>query len=107
MTVLRIEHAITDFAAWAQAFAGFADHRRQGGVRAEHVLRPVGDPYYVLIDLDFDDPDAAARFREFLVHQVWSSPERSPALSGRPLTRIVELTPIGVDTGQGAPAGTP
>ncbi len=107
MTVLRIEHAITDYTVWAQAFAGFAERRRHCGVRAERVLRPVDDPHYVLIDLDFDDPDDAARFRDFLIDQVWSNPQRSPALSGRPLTRIVEVAQIQAAAGQGVPAGTP
>lgn len=39
MATLHIEHAITDFDTWAQAFARFGDARRQAGVRGHRVQR--------------------------------------------------------------------
>jgi hypothetical protein len=47
MVTLLIEHAISDFATWCGAFDRFAEARRDAGVTAEHVLRPVDDPHYV------------------------------------------------------------
>ena len=90
MTILHIEHPVTDFKLWAGAFAAMADKRVQGGVRAEYVSRPTDDQHYVLIDLIFDNHDAAERFLAFLVGQVWAIPQNSPALSGRPITRFLE-----------------
>ena len=93
MTTLHIRHAITDFDTWASAFGRFADARRDAGVRAHRVQRPVGDPAYVVIDLDFDTTDAAESFRQFLHTNVWI-PGVSPALVGTPETMILE--PAGV-----------
>lgn len=91
MVVLHIEHAISDFGTWEKAFLSFADRRRQGGVKAERVCRPIDDERYVVIGLDFDTAEQAARFRQFLISQVWAIPENSPALVGQPSTRILEV----------------
>jgi hypothetical protein len=90
MTTLHIEHAITDVAVWRAAFDRFADRRRQGGVSAERVQQPVDDDHYVVVDLDFATVDEARRFLGFLESTVWASRDSSPALAGRPLTRILE-----------------
>ena len=89
MPTLRIEHEITDFETWLAAFSRLADARRQGGVRAQRVQRPVDDPKYVLVDLEFDELETAEAFRHFLETKVWGTPENSPALAGEPRTRIL------------------
>lgn len=91
MTILHIEHSITDFTQWTAAFMTFADRRRQAGVRAERICRPVDDPHYIVIDLEFDNADQASKFRDFLAAEVWSTPSNSPALTGRPVTRILQV----------------
>jgi hypothetical protein len=88
---LHIEHAVTDFDTWNAAFGRFAGIRQQSGVRHQRIQRPVGDPKYVIIDLDFDSADEAAGFLGFLQANVWSSPGNAPALIGTPQTRILEL----------------
>ena len=93
MTTLHIEHAISDFDQWLTAFQRFADARAQAGVRAHRVQRPVYDPNYVVIDLDFDTVDDAQRFLGFLQTKVWSSPQNAPALVGAPQTRILQSAP--------------
>jgi hypothetical protein len=90
MVTLHIEHPITDFTVWSTAFERFADVRRQAGVQSQRVQRPVDDPAYVVIDLDFENVDAAQRFRDFLQANVWSTPANSPALAGAPTTRILQ-----------------
>jgi hypothetical protein len=87
---LHIEHEITDIETWLSAFRGFADARRQAGVRAERVQRPVDDPAYIVVDLDFGTVDEAQAFLRFLEDQVWSIPENAPALAGAPTTLILE-----------------
>jgi len=90
MLTLHIEHPITDLETWLSAFNGFADARRQAGVRAERVQRPVDNPRYVVVDLDFDSLDAAQRFLRFLKVEVWAVPENAPALAGEPDTMLLE-----------------
>jgi hypothetical protein len=90
VTTLHIEHPITDFGTWHAAFDRFADRRRQGGVHAERIARPVDDDHYVMVDLDFEAPEQAQRFLSFLQSTVWASADASPALAGTPRTRILE-----------------
>jgi hypothetical protein len=91
MPTLHIEHAINDFGTWSAAFAHFAGRRREGGVTRERVSRPVDDAHYVMIGLDFTTMEAAERFRQFLVTQVWAHPDQSPALAGEPRTQILDV----------------
>jgi len=90
MPTLHIEHGIVDFDLWKAAFDRFADVRRQSGVRAHRVQRPIDDPRYVVIELDFDTTDEANAFANFLREKVWSSRENAPALAGHPQTRILD-----------------
>jgi hypothetical protein len=94
MTTLHIQHAITDFGIWGSAFNRFADARGRAGVRAQRVLRPVDNPKFMVIDLDFDSIDAAQTFLSFLRTQVWGNPESSPALAGTPETMLLERVEI-------------
>lgn len=90
MATLHIEHPITDFSVWRQAFERFAPARRSAGVFAERVQQPIDDPRYVVVDLDFPTAEQASQFLEFLRTAVWSSPEASPALDGSPVARVLQ-----------------
>jgi hypothetical protein len=90
VSTLHIEHPITSYATWRQAYDRFVDVRRQAGVIADRVRRPVGKPDAIVIDLDFGSVDEARAFLAFLEREVWSSPERAPGLAGRPRTLITE-----------------
>ena len=94
MPTLLIEHAISDFDTWHEAFVRFAARRTEGGVLRERIMQPVDDPHYVLIDLEFANVEAARRFQHFLETEVWSNPANSPALEGTPRSRIVEIAPV-------------
>lgn len=91
MPTLHIEHEITGFAEWKTAFNRFADARKQAGVRSHAIRRPVTDPCYIIIDLEFDTTDEAREFLDVLREKVWSSEENAPALVGTPQTRIETL----------------
>ena len=91
MVTLQIEHAITDFGVWKQAFDRFADMRRDSGVLRDRVYRPQDDERYVLIELDFGTGEEASKFLAFLTTRVWSTPANAPALTGTPKTRILAL----------------
>ncbi len=94
MPTLLIEHSISDFDTWYDAFARFAARRKQGGVLRERIMQPVDDPHYVLIDLDFTTIEAAQRFQHFLETEVWSNRANSPALEGSPRSRIADTAPV-------------
>lgn len=55
MPTLHIEHPITDFDTWKSAFDRFAPARESAGVRHHRVQRPVDDPAYIVVNLDFDE----------------------------------------------------
>ena len=94
MATLHIEHPISDFDTWNTAFARFASARRQAGVRDQRIQRPVGDPAYVVVDLDFDTVGEAEKFLGFLRANVWAVADNSPALAGGPQTRILEAASV-------------
>jgi hypothetical protein len=94
MATLHIQHPITDFGTWESAFNRFAAARRHAGVRAQRVLRPIDNPKFVVIDLDFDSTGEAQSFQSFLTTQVWANPENSPGLVGTPETMILEPVAI-------------
>lgn len=86
MATLHIEHAVTDFASWKQAYESFGENRKSGGVRSERVRRPVGEANRVVIDLDFDSVASASAFLAFLETEVW--PDAS-VMSGSAHARIL------------------
>lgn len=54
MIRLHIEHAVQDFDRWKAAFDSDPVGRQQAGVRQFWVSRPVDNPNYAIIDLEFD-----------------------------------------------------
>ncbi len=66
MPTLHIEHAVADYDAWKRTFDAYAEHRARGGVRSYRVMRPVDDPKYAVIDLEFADTAAAQAFLAML-----------------------------------------
>jgi hypothetical protein len=90
MFTLSIEHAISDFRTWKHAFDRFAEARQKAGVLSHRIRRPVGDPHYLVIELEFDVEEDAENFRQFLATVVWANRDASPALVGPPASRILE-----------------
>jgi hypothetical protein len=93
MFTLHIEHPITDYETWRKAFDTFAAARSNAGVVGERISRPVDDPRYIVLALDFDSVEEAVSFQRFLETQVWSSPAASPGLAGLPKTAILAPVP--------------
>jgi hypothetical protein len=90
MPVLHIEHEISELEVWLDAFKKDAPAREAAGVTRTEVYQPADDPNYVVINLSFETLDAATRFRELLINQIWSSPDWAPALVGPPTARVLE-----------------
>jgi hypothetical protein len=59
MLTIRIEHKISGYDAWKQAFDNDPINRKKSGVKQYRIFRPEDDDNYVAIDLDFDDPGQA------------------------------------------------
>jgi len=87
MFVLRIEHRVPDFDGWKKAFDGDPVGREKSGVRRYRVLRPIDDPRYVMIDLEFD---TAAQAEALLaaMRVIWGRVQ-GQIMTG-PQARIVE-----------------
>ena len=87
MPTLRIEHSVPDYDRWKQVFDSDPADRKGSGVRSYQVMRPVEDPNYVLIDLNFDSLPAAEGLLAKM-RQIWSGDGRS--VMTNPQARIVE-----------------
>ena len=87
MVTVQIEHPIRDYDSWRVAFDRDPARREAAGVRRYRVYRPVGDPHYVLVDLDFDTSDGAERFVTTM-RGIWQQVEGT--LIEGPRARIVE-----------------
>ena len=94
MATLHIEHGISDFTTWKQAFDDFAERRAQAGVTAQRIHQPADDPHYIILQLDFPTVEQAGRFKQFLETQVRTTPGNSPALSGVPRARVLVNAPV-------------
>lgn len=88
MPILQIEHPVRDYESWKTAFDSDPIGRQQGGVRRYRVLRPVDDPSYVAVDLEFDTTDEAEAFLAAL-RGLWARAE-AEGLMESPQARIVE-----------------
>ncbi len=60
-----------------------------GWACAHRVFRPLDDPNYVAVDLEFDSLAEAERCKAAL-GELWRSKQAAPALRGAPQVRIVE-----------------
>ena len=89
MYTLQIEHQIRDFDLWKTAFDRDPVNRAASGVTAHRISRPVDDPQYVVVELDFEQQDQAEALLAKLRANVWNSPAAAPALQGAPTTRIL------------------
>lgn len=87
MTILHIEHPVPDYNGWKKAFDSDPIDRKKSGVRRYQILRPINDPNYVMIDLEFDTPSQAEALLAAM-RAVWSHVEGT--IMTNPQVRIVE-----------------
>ena len=88
MYILRIEHPIFDYDGWKAAFDNDPVGRAKSGVRRYQILRPVDDPKYVMIDLEFDTVEQAEALLAAM-KVVWGRVEGTIMMNAK--TRIVEV----------------
>ena len=88
MTVLQIEHAVPNFEGWKKAFESDPIDRRKAGVRRYRILRPVDNPNYVIIDLEFDNLKQTEEALATL-QNLWGKVEGKVMMNAQ--TRILEI----------------
>ena len=89
MHIVQIEHLTTGYDTWKAVFDSDPIGREQGGVRRYRIARPVDEPDYIVVDLEFDDRDRAVAFRDAL-QRMWATPQAQQLLGGTPRARVVE-----------------
>ena len=87
MYMLRIEYAVPNYEGWKQAFDSDPVGREKSGVRRYQILRPIDNPSYVMIDLEFDTIDQAEALLAAM-RVVWGRVEGKIMMN--PQARIVE-----------------
>ncbi len=91
MVIVQIEHPVANFTMWKAAFDSDPIDRKASGVRRYRILRPIDDPNYVAVDLEFDDRPQAEAFRGAL-ERMWLTPQAIGAMGNGavPRARVVE-----------------
>ncbi|HEU5441505.1 MAG TPA: hypothetical protein VFU88_19635 [Ktedonobacterales bacterium] len=88
MVILRIEHPIPNYETWKHAFDSDPVDRKRSGVRRFQILRPLDNPNYVMIDLEFDTRGEAEGLLAAM-RQVWARVQGS--VMSDPQAKIVEI----------------
>lgn len=88
MIILQIEHPVPSFEEWKRAFDSDPVDRQRSGVRRYRILRPVDDPNFVVIELEFDRLEQAEGLRSALL-ALWGRVEGT--VMTNPKHRIVEV----------------
>ncbi|MBK9053447.1 MAG: hypothetical protein IPL78_21860 [Chloroflexi bacterium] len=88
MYTLSIEHAVPDYENWKRAFDSDPVGREKMKVRRYQILRPLDNPNYVMINLEFDTADDAEALLAAM-RAVWARVEGIIVTS--PKAQIVEV----------------
>jgi hypothetical protein len=88
MTTLRIEHKISNYAEWKKAFDSDPINRKKSGVKRYRIYRPGDDEKFVIIDLEFDQPEQAQK-TQISLHKMFGKIEGSLVFGAR--TKILNL----------------
>lgn len=88
MVILQIEHPVPSFDAWKKAFDSDPVNRKRSGVHRYRVFRPIDNPNYAIIDLEFDNVNEAEGLLAAM-REVWRSAEGT--IMESPRVRIVEV----------------
>jgi hypothetical protein len=91
VVIVQIEHPVADFTRWKAAFDSDPIDRKASGVRRYRILRPIDNPNYVAVDLEFDDRPRAEAFRGAL-ENLWLTPQAIGSMGdgATPRARVVE-----------------
>ncbi|MEO5569338.1 MAG: hypothetical protein ABIT08_16470 [Bacteroidia bacterium] len=85
---LQIEHKVQNYDGWKKVFESDPINRKKSGVLNYKIFRPVDDPNYVIIDLEFDNLTTAENTLAAL-RNLWTKVEGTIIMN--PQTRILDL----------------
>ncbi len=68
MTILRIEHRISGYDGWKKAFDSDPINRKKSGVKRYRIYRPADNENFVIIELDFENPEQAEAAQSALLN---------------------------------------
>ena len=88
MIVLQIEHKISNYDGWKKAFDSDPIGRKKSGVKRYRIYRPVDDPNYIIVDLEFTDIEHAQMALQAL-KSLWSKVEGTIMFA--PKTRMLDV----------------
>jgi hypothetical protein len=88
MITLRIEHKISNYDEWKKAFDSDPINRKKSGVKHYRIYRPADDEMFVIIELDFDQPEQALT-TQIALQKMFGSIEGRLVLGAR--TKILNL----------------
>jgi hypothetical protein len=88
VVILQIEHPVPSFDDWQKAFDSDPVNRKQSGVRRYRVFRPIDNPNYAIIDLEFDSVNEAEGLLAAM-REVWGRVQGT--IMENPRVRIVEV----------------
>ena len=88
MLILQIEHNVPNFDGWKKAFDRDPINRKKSGVRSYRIFRPMDDPNYVVINMEFDTLRDLERTLTAL-HTLWGQIEGKIMVN--PKTRILDI----------------
>lgn len=87
MFILHIEHPVPNFDAWKNAFDSDPANRKQSGVRRYRIFRPIDNPNYAIIELEFDSVQEAEGLLAAM-REVWGRVQGT--IMQNPQARIIE-----------------
>jgi hypothetical protein len=88
MYTLSIEHHVPNYESWKQAFDSDPVGREKMKVRRYQILRPLDNPNYVMINLEFDTASDAEALLAAM-RAVWARVEGT--IMTNPQAQIVEV----------------
>jgi len=88
MYMLSIEHPVPSYEKWKAAFDSDPVGREKMRVRRYQILRPMDNPNYVMIQLEFDSANDAEALLNAM-RAVWSRVEGTIMMN--PKSQIVEV----------------
>lgn len=71
MTILRIEHKISNFEQWKKTFDSDPINRKKSGVRRYRIFQTTDDVNFVIIDLEFDNLEQA-KATQTALQNMWT-----------------------------------
>ncbi len=90
MTTVHIENTVRDYDAWRPNFDKYEQFRAENGVLSYRILRGIGDPNDVVVDLEFGDDASAEAFLPKLA-QIMNSPQAREQLVRHEAPRLYTL----------------